>query len=88
MFLAIASLMLDLAAGQNVFADPCTPCTRKGPTFFGRVRYAGDGDSLCVGQSRDPSTWIEIKVSDIYSLELHSPGRSQAKVLLQRIAMG
>lgn len=48
----------------------------------------GDGDSLCVGQSSAPDTWIEVRVADFYAPELHSPGGPQAKAALQEIAMG
>ena len=62
------SLMLSLTAAQNVFADPCTaPLPSQGTDFSGRVRYVGDGDSLCVGQSSEPTTWIEVRVADFYA---------------------
>lgn len=56
-------------------ADPCEGRlpARAGETFSGVVRYVGDGDSLCLGPSTDPSTWIEVRLSDFDAPELHSP---------------
>lgn len=78
-----------LTVSQAAIADPCTaPLPSPGTDFSGQVRYVGDGDSLCVGQSNQPSTWIEIRVADFYAPELHSPGGPQAKAVLEKIAMG
>jgi endonuclease YncB( thermonuclease family) len=88
-YLGIMGLALGLTAGQSALADPCTaPLPSRGTDFSGQVRYVGDGDSLCVGQSSEPNTWIEVRVADFYAPELHSPGGPQAKAALQRIAMG
>lgn len=46
---------------------------RAGASFSGLVRYIGDGDSLCAGPNSDPSTWIEVRLSDFNAPELHSP---------------
>lgn len=70
-----------LAAAFLIFApaiaraDPCEGRlpARAGETFSGVVRYVGDGDSLCLGPSTDPSTWIEVRLSDFNAPELHSP---------------
>lgn len=48
----------------------------------------GDGDSLCVGPTGDPATWIEIRLADFYAPELHKEGGRAAKDLLSRVAMG
>jgi micrococcal nuclease len=70
-------------------ADPCTaPLPSSGSQFGGTVRYVGDGDSLCVGQSNDPNSWIEVRVADFYAPELHSAQGPAAKIALERIAMG
>lgn len=71
-------------------ADPCEgPLPhRAGETFAGIVRYVGDGDSLCVGQSNDPNTWIEVRLADFNAPELHSPAGPGAKATLEHIAMG
>lgn len=88
-FLGIVGLALCLSASQSAQADPCTAhLPSRGTNFSGQVRYVGDGDSLCVGQSSEPDTWIEIRVADFYAPELHSPGGPQAKAALQKIAMG
>jgi endonuclease YncB( thermonuclease family) len=71
-------------------ADPCeAPLPqRAGETFSGTVRYVGDGDGLCVGNSSDPSTWIEVRLADFNAPELHAPGGEAAKDALERLAMG
>ena len=68
----LAGLLLAPAVAH---ADPCEGRlpTRAGETFSGLVRYIGDGDSLCVGPSTDPATWIEVRLSDFDAPELHSP---------------
>jgi hypothetical protein len=53
-----------------------------------RVRYVGDGDSLCVGPSADPLTWVEIRLADFYAPELDEPGGRQAKAVLEHLASG
>ena len=72
------------------WADPCEgPLPhRAGETFSGRVRYIGDGDSLCVGNSSDPSTWIEVRLADFNAPELHAQGGEAAKDALERLAFG
>lgn len=83
--LAIAFASVTTAA----WADPCTaPLPSAGTNFSGQVRYVGDGDSLCVGTSSDPSTWIEVRVADFYAPELHTPEGPKSKAALERIAMG
>ena len=64
-----------LLAPAVAHADPCEGRlpARAGETFSGLVRYVGDGDSLCVGPSHDPATWIEVRLSDFDAPELHSP---------------
>jgi hypothetical protein len=55
-----------------VGADPCEGRlpSAAGQKFEGLVRYAGDGDSLCSGQSPDPLTWIEVRLADFDAPEL------------------
>lgn len=48
----------------------------------------GDGDSLCVGPSRDPRTWIEVRLADFDAPELHAEGGRAAKARLQRLVQG
>lgn len=74
---------------QAAWADPCTaPIPATGSSFSGQVRYVGDGDSLCVGPSGNPATWIEVRVADFYAPELHTPDGPKAKATLERIALG
>jgi len=65
-------------------ADPCEGRlpARAGETFSGMVRYIGDGDSLCLGPRADPSTWIEVRLSDFDAPKLRSPtGRADRERL-------
>lgn len=77
-------------APSQALADPCEGDlpSRAGASFSGTVRYVGDGDSLCVGQSDDASTWIEVRLADFNAPELHSPEGPSAKAALERIALG
>jgi endonuclease YncB( thermonuclease family) len=80
---------LFLVAPALAAADPCTaPLPQPGTRFSGSVRYVGDGDSLCVGRSGDPATWIEVRLADFYAPELSAPGGREAKAALEAIARG
>lgn len=73
-----------LLAPAVAHADPCEGRlpSRNGETFSGLVRYIGDGDSLCLGSSTDPATWIEVRLSDFDAPELNSPtGRADRERL-------
>jgi endonuclease YncB( thermonuclease family) len=72
------------------WADPCEGALprQRGETFSGQVRYIGDGDSLCIGNSSDPATWIEVRLADFNAPELHAEGGLAAKTALERLAMG
>lgn len=84
-----ALCVLAISLPAVAFADPCeAPLPRRGDAFTGTVRYVGDGDSLCVGTSADPATWIEVRVADYYAPELHAPGGREAKAALERVALG
>lgn len=86
--LALMIALLTLMAGR-AWADPCTaPLPTKGARFEGVVRYVGDGDSLCVGKSADPATWIEVRIADFYAPELSTPAGKAAKATLKRLAHG
>lgn len=87
---AIAVLGFLTFAPSLAHADPCTAelPRRAGETFSGTVRYVGDGDSLCVGASEDPSTWIEVRLGDFDAPELHAPDGRRSKQFLERVAMG
>lgn len=83
--LVVTALMFPAAA----FADSCVaPLPKPGATFSGPVRYVGDGDSLCVGTSADPASWIEVRLEDFYAPELHDAGGAQAKAALETITRG
>lgn len=84
----LAVLAALLFAGP-VMADPCeAPLPAKGESFSGVVRYVGDADSLCLGNSSDPAGWIEVRVADFYGPELNEAGGRQAKAELERLVMG
>lgn len=84
---AAAALFLLPAAAR---ADPCEgPLpTVAGRTFSRPVRYVGDGDSLCIGRSPNPKSWIEVRLADFDAPELHDVGGRRAKALLQRVTRG
>ena len=85
----VAALIVTGAGATPAFADPCTASLPPpGASFMGQVRYVGDGDSLCVGPSSNPATWIEVRIADFYSPELHAPGGSYARTTLQRLTTG
>jgi hypothetical protein len=69
-------------------ADPCTATlpNRAGDSFSGTVRYVGDGDSLCVGPTSDPRTWIEVRLGDFDAPELHSSDGARSKRFLEQVA--
>ena len=84
---AVAALFLAPAPAR---ADPC-----EGPlptvadrSFSGPVRYVGDGDSLCVGRSGNPKSWIEVRLADFDAPELQDARGARAKALLQYITRG
>ncbi|MFT4253968.1 MAG: nuclease [Caulobacter sp.] len=77
---------LGLMLAGPALADPCTaPLPRAGAQFKGPVRYVGDGDSLCIGPTMDPSTWIEVRLADFYAPELSERGGRKAKSLLEDV---
>ena len=71
-------------------ADPCEGRLPDlaGASFSGVVRYIGDGYSLCVGPNSDPSTWIEVRLSDFNAPELHSPTGRADRDRLSGLALG
>ncbi len=84
--LATALFLMPAAA----WADPCEgplPSVA-GRTFSGPVRYVGDGDSLCVGRSANPKSWIEVRLADFDAPELADAGGARAKALLKRVTRG
>lgn len=86
-FLISTALVLCPAIAK---ADPCegTLPNRAGQAFSGVVRYIGDGDSLCVGRTTDPATWIEIRLSDFDAPELHNPTGRDARDRLSALVRG
>ena len=86
----VLSAFLLFAAPALAHADPCEGRlpSRTGETFSGRVRYVGDGDSLCVGPNADPATWIEVRLSDFDAPELHAPGGRDARDRLISLVSG
>lgn len=86
-FLIASTLLLFPTA---TLADPCEGRlpSRPGETFSGLVRYVGDGDGLCIGPSADPSTWIEVRLSDFNAPELNEAGGREARERLSRLVSG
>lgn len=84
------AVLAGISMASAAAADPCTgplPSTA-GQTFSGAVRYVGDGDSLCIGASSDPQSWIEVRLADFDAPELHSPSGALAKGALESVALG
>ncbi len=86
-----------LLTASPALADPCKaisdsgstpPEVRPGAVFSGPVVYVGDADSLCVALGRTPDRWVEVRLADFYGPELQEQGGREAKVALERIAMG
>jgi endonuclease YncB( thermonuclease family) len=89
-FAAAAALASIALAPSVAHADPCTARLPRhaGETFSGTVRYVGDGDSLCVGPTSDPTSWIEVRLADFDAPELHSSDGPRSKRLLEQVALG
>ncbi|WP_374598852.1 thermonuclease family protein [Brevundimonas sp.] len=87
-WLLIASPLLLIPTAA--LADPCEGRLpyRAGETFSGVVRYVGDGDGLCIGPSTDPSTWIEVRLSDFDAPELNQTGGRAARERLSGLLRG
>ncbi len=84
--LALAIIMFTPAMAH---ADPCVaPLPSPGANFSGPVRYVGDGDSLCLGPSANPASWIEVRLEDFYAPELRAHGGAQAKATLEALTRG
>lgn len=86
--LIIASALL---FAVPALADPCTASVdgyRPGQRIAGLVWYAGDGDSLCVGPSPDPRTWIEVREARWFAPELNEPGGRKAKAVMDASLAG
>lgn len=76
-----------LVAPTAARPDPCEGRLpgRVGEPFAGIVRYVGDGDSLCLGNTTDPAAWIEVRLSDFDAAELHSPTGRADRERLSRV---
>lgn len=84
-------LLLPLVLAPAIaHADPCEgPLpNRPGQAFSGQVRHVGDGDGLCVGDSPDPATWIEVRLADFDAVELNAAGGRAARDQLRRLVLG
>lgn len=88
--LAVTAAFGAMMLATPALADPCkAPLPRRaGEVFSGPVRYVGDGDGLCIGPSRDPATWIEVRLADFDAPELDSPGGREAKARLEALVRG
>ncbi|OAI44280.1 nuclease [Rhizomicrobium sp. SCGC AG-212-E05] len=88
MRISLIAVFLTLSCSAAV-ADPCGgKLPKAGTNFQGQVRYVGDGDSLCVGNTANSNEWIEVRIADFYAPELNAAGGRDAKAALERIAMG
>ncbi len=92
------AIALALASPALARADPCLAIPETGPppaflapgkTFSGPVVLVIDGDSFCVAVGpRRGADWVEVRVADFHAAELKSPGGPEARLALQRVAMG
>ncbi|MBB3873154.1 MULTISPECIES: nuclease [Brevundimonas] len=90
-FMLAGLLLVGLVLAPAVaLADPCEGRlpARAGEPFAGVVRYVGDGDSLCLGATNDPATWIEVRLSDFDASELHSPTGTVDRDRLSNLVRG
>ncbi|WP_312084727.1 nuclease [Brevundimonas sp.] len=78
------------AAPAIAHADPCEGRlpNQAGQAFPGVVRYVGDGDGLCVGDSANPATCIAVRLADFNAAALNAPGGRDARDQLRRLVMG
>lgn len=52
------------------------------------IEHLGDGDSLCIGRSADPGSWIEVRLADFNAPGLHAASGARAKSALENVALG
>lgn len=85
-----AELVLAATLTAPALTDPCkAPLpSRPGQAVADKVRYTGDGDSLCVEGSANPSDWIEVRLANADAPQLHSSEGPRAKATLAAIALG
>lgn len=76
-------------ANASSAASPCKGrLPAPGVKFRGEVRYVDDGDSICVGASGSPNSWVEVRLDDFDAPGLQSPGGQDAKAALEDVALG
>ncbi len=82
----IRTLLLAALLTGTAWGDPCeAPLPKKGAVFAGAVTYIVDGDGFCVGEE---DGGIEVRVADLYVVELREPGGREAKAIAERVLMG
>lgn len=87
----LLGVILAALGGAIAHADPCEAPVRGypvGAVVSGSVRYVGDGDMLCVGATANPSSWVEVRLSNWFAPELNQAGGIAARDLLRERAMG
>jgi micrococcal nuclease len=78
-----------VSANASRVADPCKgSLPAPGTKFSGEVRYVDDGDSLCIGTSDNPNTWVEVRLDDFNAPGLRSNDGQNAKSTLEGVALG
>jgi hypothetical protein len=65
---------------------PSSGSSRHG--VFRNGALCGDGDSLCVGETPDPTAWVEVRLADFDAPELRQPGGEQARTRLRQLTLG
>ena len=80
--------LLMIMTATPALADPCTAPVSgysSGTVITGTIRYVGDGDSLCIGRTPDPRTWLEVRLHGWSAPELNEPGGKRARAALERL---
>lgn len=69
-------------------ADPCEARVtnyQAGQVIAGRLMYVADGDSICIGEGRNPRHWVEVRLVDWSAPELSQRGGFEAKAVMDRL---
>lgn len=86
----LLAVLIVATLATPALADPCEGALPRteGTTFSESVRYVGDGDSFCFGQTDNPSEWIEVRLADFDAPDLNADGGKAAKDMLVEVAFG
>lgn len=78
--------LIALALAGTAWADPCeAPLPKRWEEFAGKITHVIDGDGFCVGEAQGG---IEVRVYDLYAVELNEPGGAESKAIAERVLLG